>query len=242
MTDEPIPVDVPFEEPKVSFLRQLEWYNPDEDPQPDIHIVGCGGIGSFVGYYAAQMGLKNLILWDRDTVEPHNLPNQNFLVEHLGLKKTEALADLIKRKVELEVKIKDRFFTDDSKVNNGIVIAATDSISSRKTIWNAVKGKPEVQWFIDGRLGGQAFQVFVINPNDPDDIRFYESTLFESGEADPLPCTAKAVIFVGAHIAALMCQQLRCVLKGEGHFRNINIDHLNGIIEYDGQALMPKKR
>ncbi|MDD4247668.1 MAG: ThiF family adenylyltransferase [Methanosarcina sp.] len=235
-------IPVVIEEPPVSFLRQLAWYNPEEDGQPVINIVGCGGIGSFVGYYLAQMGLKNLVLWDRDEVEPHNLPNQNFLLEHNEMKKTEALADLIQRKVGLIPKIKDRFFTEDSKVNEGIVVAATDSIASRKVIWNAVKNKTGIDWFIDGRLGGQAFQIFIINPNDPDDIEYYEETLFGTGEADPLPCTAKAVIFVGAHIAALMCQQIRSLIKDEGHFRNINIDHLNGIIEYDGQALVPTKR
>jgi len=226
----------------VSFLRQLDWYNPEEDAQPVINLIGCGGIGSFVGFYLAQMGLKNLVLWDRDILEPHNIPNQNFMLTQAGMKKTAALADLIKQKVGLDVKIKDRFFTEDSRIKSGIVIAATDNIGSRQTIWNEIKGNPDITCFIDGRLGGQAFQIFVINPNDADDIAFYEEQLFATGEADPLPCTAQSVIFVGAHISALVCQQLYCVIKELPHYRNINVDHLNGITEIDGQALIAVKR
>ena len=226
----------------VSFLRQLDFFNPEEDAQPIINLIGCGGIGSYVGLYLATMGFKNIIGWDADFVDNHNLPNQAFTLKHLGMKKTDALADMIVEKVGVTIKTKNRFFTEDSHVNEGIVIAATDSISSRKLIWKEVKNKPGIIGFIDGRLGGLATDVYIIDPNDPDDITFYEESLFGEGEAMDLPCTARAVIFIAAEIAATICEATRELAKGLPHYRNVRKDHLNGVMEFDGQALIAVKR
>jgi molybdopterin/thiamine biosynthesis adenylyltransferase len=228
------------EEIEVNYLRQLDWFNPTTMEAPTVHIIGCGGINSFTAFYLAQMGIKKLVLWDYDEVEEHNIPNQNFLLEHIGMKKTTALAKLIKDKVGIEVKIKDRFFSEDSKItdDNAIVIVGTDNISSRKIVYEHCKGNEKVKMFLDGRLGGLAFNIFTINPHEEADQELYEENLFEEGESDGLPCTAKSIIFVGAHIGALICQQVFAIMTERPVTKNACYDHLNNLIDIDGKAIM----
>ncbi|MFN3874235.1 MAG: ThiF family adenylyltransferase [Ignavibacterium sp.] len=61
-------------------------------------IVGCGGVGSWVSLFLAQLGTKNIILIDYDIVEASNLNRTPFKLEHVGWEKTEAVADLIKER------------------------------------------------------------------------------------------------------------------------------------------------
>lgn len=57
-----------------------------------VGIMGLGGLGSAVAGALARIGIGRLVLADYDIVEPTNLNRQQFFVDQLGLKKTEALA------------------------------------------------------------------------------------------------------------------------------------------------------
>lgn len=75
----------------VSFLRHAGWVGP-EDLNDTLTIIGCGAVGSNLALIAAKMGFHEFDLWDADIVEPHNLANQAYDVEHIGMKKVAALA------------------------------------------------------------------------------------------------------------------------------------------------------
>jgi len=59
--------------------------------------MGLGGLGSPVAVALARIGIGRLILADFDLIEPSNLNRQQYFVEQIGLKKTEALKDNITR-------------------------------------------------------------------------------------------------------------------------------------------------
>ena len=224
---------------EINYHRQFDIFKPATYADVPIHIIGCGGIGSFLAYDLAMLGLaENLILWDNDTVEDHNIPNQNFLLEHIGMSKCVALADFINKKCGTSPKVKERFFTEDSHILNGIVILCTDSIDSRKLVYNDVKTRENVIAIIDGRLGGESFVVYTTMLNDPNDIKNYETTFFDAKETQELPCTAKAIIYVGAYIAALMTKQVKDILMQENYVRKIQIDIKNNIIMYNDDILV----
>lgn len=69
----------------------------------------------------------------------------------------------------------------------------------------------------------------------------YAKTFFDASEAAELPCTAKAIIYVGAHIGALMCKQVKCITKGEPCYTSITVDHKNGITMYESSVIVPGK-
>ena len=59
-------------------------------------ILGLGGLGSNVAVLLARAGIGSLKLVDFDTVETSNLNRQQYRISHIGMKKTEALKNIIK--------------------------------------------------------------------------------------------------------------------------------------------------
>lgn len=60
-------------------------------------IIGCGGLGSNAAVMLVRSGVGRLTLIDFDIVEESNLNRQHFYREHIGLHKTEALAESLLR-------------------------------------------------------------------------------------------------------------------------------------------------
>lgn len=56
-----------------------------------VGIMGLGGLGSLLAVALARVGTGCLILADFDRVEPSNLNRQQYFIDQLGMKKTEAL-------------------------------------------------------------------------------------------------------------------------------------------------------
>lgn len=82
-------------------LRQalLERYTPEmyeKISNARVAIAGLGGLGSNVAVMLARAGVGHLMLVDFDRVDLTNLNRQAYTVKHLGRKKTEALADILK--------------------------------------------------------------------------------------------------------------------------------------------------
>ena len=76
------------------FLRQNKFYSPEKMNQ-QVTIIGCGSLGGFIALALCKMGLQNFILYDHDSVEPHNISNQPFSFSQIGLKKSSALNNII---------------------------------------------------------------------------------------------------------------------------------------------------
>lgn len=97
----------------VVFIRRGEM--PDRDEleallvarhTPGVHerlrkavvgIAGLGGLGSTVAIALARMGIGKLVLADYDIVEPSNLNRQQYFVDQLGLAKTTAISENLRR-------------------------------------------------------------------------------------------------------------------------------------------------
>lgn len=65
--------------------------------QACVGMAGLGGLGSSIAIALARNGIGSLILADYDVVEPSNLNRQQYFVEQLGMLKTEALHETLKR-------------------------------------------------------------------------------------------------------------------------------------------------
>ncbi|MEG0157179.1 MAG: sulfur carrier protein ThiS adenylyltransferase ThiF [Anaerovoracaceae bacterium] len=61
-----------------------------------VAIAGLGGLGSHVAVMLARCAVGKLLLVDFDTVEVTNLNRQAYGVRHLGMKKTEALTEILR--------------------------------------------------------------------------------------------------------------------------------------------------
>ena len=62
-----------------------------------VAIAGLGGLGSNVACALARIGVGHLHLIDFDVVDISNLNRQQYFIEHLGMKKTDAMQSLLKK-------------------------------------------------------------------------------------------------------------------------------------------------
>ncbi len=61
-----------------------------------VAIAGLGGLGSNCAISLARMGIGRLKIIDFDVVEPSNLNRQQYFISQIGMKKVDALNDIIK--------------------------------------------------------------------------------------------------------------------------------------------------
>src|SRR3712207_8677699 len=60
-----------------------------------VGIAGIGGLGSNVALSLARIGIGKLIIADFDVVEMSNLNRQQYFINQLGMKKVDALEEVI---------------------------------------------------------------------------------------------------------------------------------------------------
>lgn len=106
-----------------------------------IGIAGLGGLGSNITLSLARVGVKKLVLADFDVVEPSNLNRQQYFVRHIGMKKTQALKELINDvNPFVEVETHD-IFLDEKNVASvfgecEILCEAFDNVAGKAMILN----------------------------------------------------------------------------------------------------------
>lgn len=206
----------------MDYWRQLDLAPPESLGFP-ITIVGVGGIGSPVALALAKMGCQRLTLYDPDTVEAHNLPNQLYRLRDLGRPKVEALAELIREYTGVEARPRQEAVAGQRL--EGVVISAVDSMAARAAIWqHAVRFRGTVPLYIDARMGGQVGRLLSVRPSDPDHVRFYETTLYADEAALEDPCTAQAIIYTVLGLAALVANQVKRYARGEPIEPDILVD------------------
>lgn len=132
----------------MNLNKMYEFFQPEKYNEK-IHIVGCGSVGSSVAENLARCGLRNFVLWDFDTVEEKNIVNQMFTTEHIGMKKTDALASII-------LKINDEASVEthegwEKELMSGYIFLCVDSIEIRKQIVERHMKSPFVKAMFDFR-------------------------------------------------------------------------------------------
>lgn len=112
-----------------------------------IMVVGCGGIGSWVGYFLGLAGVREMSLFDSDDISVHNLNRLPFTPEDIGRPKSVALAKLIQTaRPDTRIRVYGNF---DPEFHSGVldaadrVVVSTDSLRSRKMVYKAMAGRSE---------------------------------------------------------------------------------------------------
>ncbi len=209
----------------INYMRQQDIIKPSEMQQTPVTIIGVGGGGSLLAFFLEKMGWPNIILYDHDVVEPHNIPNQMFRKSDVNLEnpkpKVVAQKEIAEEFSDARVEIHHERFNGTQKLSE-IVVSAVDKMEEkegtwgRKEIWSVVVWNPEVHLFIDARTGGEVSMIFVIRPCDPDDVKFYEKFLYPSKEVTgDRRCAEQSIIDVAGVTVNLMANQIRKFVKGE---------------------------
>jgi len=108
------------EKPTADELERLLYarHSPgvhDKVKNSSVGIMGLGGLGSLVAVALARVGVGHLLLADFDVVEPSNLNRQQYFIDQIGEKKTEAMKDNLARiNPYLSIESIDGILTEDS--------------------------------------------------------------------------------------------------------------------------------
>jgi len=135
----------------LNLAKSYDFFKP-ESCRERIHIIGCGSVGSTVAELLARFGLTKMTLYDFDIVEPHNLANQMFRQEHIGISKVKALTGML---TEINPEIKRKIIIEPEGYSNqnlsGYVFLCVDNIELRRQIAISNKNNLYIKAMLDWR-------------------------------------------------------------------------------------------
>ena len=212
--------------------RQLGIIDPRKLDLP-IAIIGAGGIGSWTTLALTRMGCSNITVIDFDKVEAHNVGSQIFTEEDIGKPKVEALAGKIALLASgevistLDLKVeKDSPLLEDIFKDNKIIILAVDNMETRKMAMHEAEGKSV--WLIDGRMVANSIEIY------SEDCAKYsgqetpiQKSMFQSGNATPVPCTERAVVYNCFIMAGLITDMVGQIVNGQEPPQELVVDLRN---------------
>ena len=203
---------------KGKFLRQ--WKIVDVTKIKGVGIIGAGSIGSWVALSLAKLGVEDITVWDFDTVEEHNGPNQVYRVSDLGRPKVVALKEIISDLAGVEINIVEGKYDGDAKP---LMICAVDDIKTREEIFDEfIYMNFDIERYWDARMGGEFTTIISLKPTDQTDIKEYREMLFPEEEAEELPCGERTVGYNTQFIADFLTNQIKCQAMKEDVFKRLD--------------------
>ena len=135
----------------MNLSKHREFFNPDNFVD-EIHIIGCGAVGSTIAEQLTRIGIKKLHLYDFDNVSEHNITNQMFFATHIGKTKLEALKEILELiNPEIELILHENGWTSGIPLT-GYVYLAVDNIDTRKEIIKDNLFNPMIKAMFDTRM------------------------------------------------------------------------------------------
>lgn len=120
-----------------------------------VAIIGCGGVGSWIALFIGLAGVSDIDIYDADTVSIHNLNRFPLGPEAIGRGKAEAMAEHISRlRPGIAVTPRGMFNPELHSLDScDWVVVSTDSLKSRRMVYDAVKGLGGVRYIECGAEG-----------------------------------------------------------------------------------------
>ena len=173
----------------MNLNKHLEFFNPNELTE-EIHIIGCGAIGSTVAEMLTRLGVNELYLYDFDKVSEHNITNQMFRQADVGELKVTALAKQLQEiNPDIKLHLEPQGYTELTRLR-GIVFLAVDSIELRKEIVTTLKYNKDIVYVTDCRMGltdAQCYAASWDNEKQIDSLlQTMQFTSEEAKEATPI--------------------------------------------------------
>ena len=224
----------------MNLSKSYEFFKP-EDCRGRIHIIGCGAVGSTVAENIARLGVKDISLYDFDTVESKNIANQMFIEKDIGKLKVEAVARMICRinpDIREGLQLRPEGYI--SQNMNGHVFLCVDNIDLRRTICESNRSNANIASVYDFRMGLTNGQHYAADwSKSQDRERLLNTMNFSHAEAaEETPVSAcNQVLSVAPTVRALVAfgvANFMNFIKGKGLKRTILVDAFGFEIEaYD---------
>lgn len=185
----------------VDLWRQLGFFSPSDLKKP-IHVVGAGATGSHIVATLAGMGISNIIAYDFDVVENHNIPNQIFFIEDVGKPKVVALQQHVKRKMGFDIEIRNEK-VEKIEGLSGYLFLCTDNMDTQKNIMlSSARLNRNVDGVIETRMGINQGRVYFFDPNNKTHLKRWADEWYSNEMAAASPCNLVAISATVQLIAA----------------------------------------
>lgn len=221
----------------MDLSKSYEFFQPEKETAK-IHIIGCGSVGSTVAENLVRCGVTNLVLWDFDRVEAHNIVNQMFRQQDVGNLKCEALKDIlsdINPEVANTVDVKPEGWN--GKLLSGYLFLCVDSIELRREIVEKHMNSTFVKAVFDFRTSLESAQHYAADWADYDmKTNLLKSMQFSHEEAaNETPVSACGVTLGVATTVRLVCalgvNNYINFVKGNGIKKMMMIDGFHFVLD-----------
>lgn len=210
------------------FLRQLDIV-PLEKLGLPITIIGAGAIGSATVIALAKMGCSDITVWDADTLEDVNIPNQLCKPSMVGVPKVEALAKLVYELTEVRITWTRQRYTGQRL--EGVVIVTADNMTCRQNVWKRARLNQKIPLIIDARMGAEFARIYTIHPLNISEADFYQDNLYSADEAEHLPCSARSIVYCPMVVAGFIALLVKKYAVNQPLPKEILIDLPNLILQ-----------
>ena len=184
-----------------------------------VGVIGVGAIGRQVALQLAMMGVGELVMWDHDTVEEHNLPVQGFDQSDIGMPKPLAVftsCNSICDTVEYDPRMMKY---EESPEDVDVLFCCVDSMATRKSLWKMIPDR--CRMYIDGRMSAEVCRVLSVPVDDATEgircRRDYYGSLCSPDEVYQDRCTARTTMY-GAYVASglMVAQMVKWLRRDRG--------------------------
>ena len=209
----------------MDLSRHSEIFKPEMLFGKTVHIIGCGATGSALAFSLVKLGVPNICLYDADTVEEHNIPNQMFTVADIGKNKAQRLKEILdNNKVYLNTTIRafPDFVTKDSGHNlQGYIFNLVDSMDARREIYETyAKANFGCYRYFETRMGLKVLRTYSVDTLSMKECEDYEKTLYAEDDVKVLSaCGTTQTAFPTANMTAqtAVWMLLACLDAEEGN-------------------------
>lgn len=206
----------------MDFHRQLDVVNVPRLAEIPITVIGAGAVGSFATLALAKSGAERIRVFDDDTIEAHNLPNQWYRLADIGRRKVDALRELVGEMTGVVIDAQPQRF--DGAVATEVTLCCVDSMDVRIDLWKKLTPRPSL--YVDARMGAEVGKVLCVGPFGS----WYDDTLYPSSEAFRAPCTAKATMYCASGLAAFIASQVANYASDRPVKPDMTVDFRNGLL------------
>lgn len=181
----------------------LSWAT--EVQEKEITIIGLGGIGSNVALPLARLNPKKIFLIDPDVVEEVNLAGQAFFNNHVGMKKVDAVAEVLYSWAGYKkIAAIPTLLTEGTDFGE-ITITGFDNMNARKIAFTNFMDSPAAKLLVDARMSVDTIQIFTLLKEDTEFLDIYrDKWLFSDAMAQTAPCSMKQTSYTGSILGGLV--------------------------------------
>lgn len=211
----------------MNYSRQLELYDAD-NRQDSVYIIGAGATGSWLTLILGKLGVATISVIDYDVIEEHNLPNQFFKNNQVGMFKVNALQKNMNDYYSKIGKGIDKYTAavgtppnentssipfenlnaaiqrDIKYGNTATVFCLVDSMTARKEILEGLLnvGCNNIR-FIETRMGLTGYRIYDIDLSNNKEVEKYKETLYSDEDAEVSACgTSQSIVSTAMQCAS----------------------------------------